>query len=104
VLGILALVTCWTVVGGIVLGIVAIVLGVLGRGRAKRGEADNGGLATAGLVLGALGLLASLGLLAVGASLLNSPEGQQLQDCLKAAGNDQAQVQQCQNEFQQKAG
>jgi len=104
VLGILALLSCWTVIGGILLGLLAIVFGVLGRGRAKRGEADNGGLAVAGAVLGLLGLLASVALIALGASLLNSPEGQKLQDCLRTAGQDQAKVQQCQTQFQQDAG
>ncbi|MDP9442314.1 MAG: DUF4190 domain-containing protein [Actinomycetota bacterium] len=45
---------------GALLGIVAVVLGVAGRRKAKRGEATNGGLATAGLVLGALALLVAV--------------------------------------------
>ena len=104
VLGILAVVSCWTVIGGILLGLLAIVFGVLGRGRAKRGEADNRGLAVAGAVLGLLGLLASIALVAVGVSLFNSPEGQRFQDCVRDAGNDQAKAQQCQVQFQQDAG
>jgi hypothetical protein len=42
---------------GIILGIVAIVLGAMGRGRARQGLATNGGAATAGLVTGVIGLL-----------------------------------------------
>jgi hypothetical protein len=42
---------------GILLGIVAIVLGVMGRGQAKRGLATNGGAATGGLVTGVVGVL-----------------------------------------------
>ena len=34
------------------LGIVAVIFGVLGLGRARRGEADNRGMAIAGLVMG----------------------------------------------------
>jgi uncharacterized protein DUF4190 len=63
VLGLLGLVVC-----GLVTGVPAIVLGVLARRAASRGEADNRGLATAGLVLGAVatavttfGLLAAFG-------------------------------------------
>ncbi|MGC0329217.1 hypothetical protein RKD23_002207 [Streptomyces sp. SAI-170] len=37
---------------GVVLGILAIIFGAVGRGKAKRGEATNKGAATAGLVLG----------------------------------------------------
>ena len=36
VLGILALVTCWTVIGGVVLGVLAVIFGFIGRGRVKR--------------------------------------------------------------------
>lgn len=98
VIGILAVITSWTVVGGAVLGVGAIVLGALGRGRAARGEADNRGIATAGLVLGVIGLL-SAALIAFGVSLLNSPKGQQLQDCLKTANGNTAAVQQCQTQY-----
>ncbi|GAA3376272.1 DUF4190 domain-containing protein [Streptomyces sannanensis] len=43
----------------IILGILAVIFGVLGRNRAKRGEATNGGMALAGIILGALGILVS---------------------------------------------
>lgn len=99
VLGILAVVTCWTVVGGVILGLVAIVLGVLGRGRARRGEADNGGMALAGLVLGVVAVVLSGALLAFGVSVLNSPEGQQYKDCVRGANGDQTALQQCASEF-----
>ena len=36
VCGLIALVTCFTLIGGFVLGTSAVVLGALGRGRAKR--------------------------------------------------------------------
>jgi hypothetical protein len=37
---------------GVILGILAIIFGAVGRGKANRGEATNKGAATAGLVLG----------------------------------------------------
>ncbi|MET9774931.1 DUF4190 domain-containing protein [Streptomyces sp. NPDC006367] len=37
---------------GVVLGILAIIFGAIGRGKANRGEATNKGAGTAGLVLG----------------------------------------------------
>ena len=85
-------------------GLAAIVLGVLGRGRAKRGEATNGGMALAGIVLGVLGLLltalAAFGLV----SLLQNPEFGNLAECLQDAGNDRALQQQCEAEFTEGVG
>ena len=60
VLGILALVLCWTTWPGVILGILAIVFSALGRGRAKSGEASNRGQATAGLVCGIIGTVLSI--------------------------------------------
>ncbi|MEU6891254.1 DUF4190 domain-containing protein [Streptomyces sp. NPDC046557] len=57
VLGLLSLVACFTLVGPLVFGIVAVVLGALARGKAGRGEATNGGLALAGLICGAVGIV-----------------------------------------------
>ncbi|MFD3699541.1 DUF4190 domain-containing protein [Streptomyces sp. NPDC058646] len=59
VLGVLAVVVvfgCITAFLAVPLGIGAIVYGVLGRGKASRGEADNGGMALAGLITGSVGL------------------------------------------------
>ncbi|MFI5984860.1 DUF4190 domain-containing protein [Streptomyces sp. NPDC051555] len=57
VLGILSVVGCITSVFAVVMGIVAVVFGALGRQRAGRGEADNGGMALAGLILGIVGIV-----------------------------------------------
>ncbi|WP_405422688.1 DUF4190 domain-containing protein [Streptomyces erythrochromogenes] len=61
VLGILAVVGCITSFIAVGLGIGAVVFGALGKGKANRGEADNGGMALAGIILGAIGI--ALGLL-----------------------------------------
>ncbi|MFF2730909.1 DUF4190 domain-containing protein [Streptomyces sp. NPDC058008] len=44
---------------GIILGILALVFGIIGRGRAKRGEANNGGMALAGIILGSVSIVVS---------------------------------------------
>ncbi len=103
VLGLLALLTCWTLVGGIVFGLLAIILGIVGRGRAKRGEANNGGLALAGIILGVLGLLLSIAIIAGIASLIGSDTVQDLQDCIDRASTD-AEIQQCQRDLQTDLG
>ncbi|MDQ6837932.1 MAG: DUF4190 domain-containing protein [Actinomycetota bacterium] len=99
VLGILGLITSITVVGGIILGLLAVILGVIASKRAKRGEAGGRGMALAGIVTGVLGIIIAIALVAAGASLLNSKAGKNLQSCLSNASGDQAQIQSCQNQY-----
>jgi hypothetical protein len=60
VLGILGLLSSPSVVFGIIFGLLGLIFGLVGRGRVKRREADNSGVATWGVVLGALALAASV--------------------------------------------
>ncbi|EFC82911.1 hypothetical protein FrEUN1fDRAFT_3931 [Parafrankia sp. EUN1f] len=97
VLGVLAILTCWTVIGGILLGVAALICGFLGRGRAKRQEATNGGMALAGIITGALG--AVLAVIVLIAAIAFSDEVQDLQTCLDDAGTSQTAQDQCAQEF-----
>ncbi|MEU6511947.1 DUF4190 domain-containing protein [Streptomyces sp. NPDC046942] len=45
----------------LVLGILAVIFGAVGRGKAKRGEATNPGMALAGLICGVAGIVLVLG-------------------------------------------
>lgn len=99
VLGVLALLTGLFVVGGL-LGIAAVVLGAMGRARARRGEATNGRTAIAGLVLGVLGLLLSALAVAGAVTLFGSDQFSDLTECLESAGGDRAAQQQCQADFE----
>lgn len=65
VVGILAVLAIITIIGGVVLGLVAIVLGAIGLAKAGRLRSGRG-LAIAGIVLGALAVIISVGLVAVG--------------------------------------
>ena len=56
VLGIIGLVLSLTIFIGIICGLLAVIFGSIGRGRARRGEATNSGSATAGLVTGWIAL------------------------------------------------
>ena len=103
VLGVLALLTGLFLIGGL-LGLVAIVLGFLGRGRVKRGEADNGGMALAGIVLGVLGIVLAGLALAAGLSLLNSDEFSSYTECASSADGDRAAIEQCARDFQDQVG
>ena len=99
VLGLLAVVSSWTVIGGIVLGILAVIFGVLGRGRARRGEATNGGFSVAGIVLGAIGVVIAIVLIALAWSILHSPDGQRYRQCLQQSAGSSDLIERCANEF-----
>lgn len=99
VLGVLALLLSWTVIGGILFGLLALIIGLVGRSRAKRGEATNGGVSVAGVVLGVIGLLIAIGLVVLGASILSSPSGRDYQHCVQQAGGDIPKIQQCAEDF-----
>lgn len=61
VLGIISILMFWTFGIGVVVGVLAVVFGILGRNRAKEMAGDGkAGLATAGLITGALGVLAGI--------------------------------------------
>ena len=90
---------------GILLGIVAAVLGYLGRKKAARREATNRGQATAGLVCGLVAVLVG-GLIAafVGNFIAeNSDEITDLSECLEGAGTEDEQVA-CREEFEGQLG
>jgi hypothetical protein len=98
VLGIVACVFFWTVIGGIVLGLVAVVLGILGARRARQGLAPHRTMAVIGAVLGALGLIVSVVIVAIGVSVLNSDEFKNFNDCVSHASS-QAEKDQCAKDF-----
>jgi heme/copper-type cytochrome/quinol oxidase subunit 2 len=99
VLGVLALISCWTVIGGVLLGVLAIVFGIIAARKARRGEADGHGRAVAGIATGAVGLLLAIALIAFGVSLLNRTSTKNLEHCLKNANGNQSAVQQCQQQY-----
>jgi uncharacterized membrane protein HdeD (DUF308 family) len=59
ILGLVALITSWVVIG-IFFGLAAIVTGSVGRSRAKRIGMPGAGVATAGMVLGVLSIMAAV--------------------------------------------
>jgi hypothetical protein len=120
VFGILAVVSVligWIPFVGLVtvlLALVAVILGVVGRGRVKRMQATNGGAAMTGLVLGVimliLGVIAQILLIFFAVAFLNFGGGasiQQFQQCLSNASNQpnpaavQQAAEQCGQQFGQ---
>ncbi|MCM2578889.1 DUF4190 domain-containing protein [Streptomyces meridianus] len=63
VLGIVGSVLFFTTLLAAILGVLAVIFGIVGRIRASKGEATNGGQALAGLILGIVAILVSLGFL-----------------------------------------
>ncbi len=115
VFGILAILTCWWLpIIGFLIGLLALILGIVGRARAKRGVATNGGLALGGIILGVLAMIVNVILsLVVGFGVFaffQSGGGNslgQLQQCIsqaQGAGNPaavQQAISQCQSQFSQ---
>ncbi len=99
VLGILAIITSFTVVGGVLLGVLAIIFGIIAARRARQGLALGRGRAIAGVVTGVIGVLLAALLIAVGVSVFNSPAGKNLRSCLKDANGNQQQIQQCNDQY-----
>ena len=66
VLGIGSLAASFTIVPGLVLGVLALIFGVRGHRHVERREADNPSVTTAGIVLGVVGIAASIAVLAFG--------------------------------------
>jgi len=101
VLAVIALVGVATVFAPIVLGPVAMVIGFLGHGRVKRGTANNGGVAIAGIVLGALAIIIGLAFIPIWTAVWKDVGGGDYIDCMQKAGSDQFQQRQCADQFRQ---
>lgn len=100
VLGVLSLFGVLTVLLGVVLGVLAIVFGLLGRRRARRGEADNGGMALAGLISGVIALLLSVAIVVAAVVFLRSGTGKDLRSCLRQARGNPTATTACQRNFE----
>ncbi|NKY53781.1 DUF4190 domain-containing protein [Nocardia vermiculata] len=99
ILGIIALLFCWTVIGGILLGLAAVIVGIVAVVKARRGTAGGGGMAIAGLILGLLGLIAGIVIVVVAGLFFVNNGGRDFVDCVNDAGNDQSKIDQCQRDW-----
>lgn len=94
VLGVVAILLCWIPVLNVILGILAIIFGIVGWRRGRRNNATNPGVAMTGIVLGILGLIASIVLVVIVAAVLHSPAFQRYQHCIRSAST-QSEQQHC---------
>lgn len=102
VVAIFALLLSITVAGGVVLGIIAVVIGFFGRARIRRSEADNPGVTLTGIILGVLAII--IGLLFVPffwVPVFNQVGASDYVDCLQQAGQDPVKAQECSDELRQ---
>ncbi len=99
VLAVVGLLSVATVFAPIALGAVAVIIGVVGRGRAKRGIANNGGVAIAGMVLGALAIVVGLAFIAIWTTVWEDVRGGDYIDCIQKANNNQVAEQHCADQF-----
>jgi len=99
VLAVIGLLSVATVFAPIALGVAAVIIGVVGRGRAKRGIANNGGVAVAGIVLGALAIIVGLAFIAIWTTVWEDVRGGDYIDCIQKAGNNQAAEEHCADQF-----
>lgn len=101
VLAMVALLSCWSIIGGIVGGLIAVVLGFAGRSRAARGEADNGAIANAGIGLGALAVAVGIAFIPIWIGFLSEAGIGDYVGCMEKAGTDRPAQVQCENSFRE---
>jgi hypothetical protein len=101
VLAVIGLLSVATVFAPIGLGVVAVILGFLGHARAKRGTANNGGVAIAGIVLGGLAVVVGLAFIAIWTTVWKDVRGGDYIDCTQKAGSNHTLQQQCADQFRQ---
>jgi hypothetical protein len=101
VLAVVGLLSVATVFAPIALGIVAVVFGFLAHARTKRGTADNGGVAIAGIVLGGLAIFVGLAFIAIWTTVWKDVRGGDYIDCTQKAGSNHVLQQQCADQFRQ---
>lgn len=97
-LGVAAALLFWTVLGGAVLGLLALIFGIAGYRRGQRGEATNGTLALSGALVGGFGLMGSAVMLAFIVWTLSSGDYGELESCVREAATA-VERKQCEEDF-----
>lgn len=80
---------------GLVLGVVALVLGIMGVRRASRGEATNRGVAVSGIVISVIVILLGIASTAFATVVLDRVLGPEFQACVEQYGSNQTDLTRC---------
>ncbi|MGW4354194.1 DUF4190 domain-containing protein [Nocardia sp. NPDC004582] len=105
VFGIIGLLTFWTVlftIVGLICGLVAIVLGLLAVLKARRGAAGGFGMALAGAIMGVISLIGGVVVGVLVWTVFKDTGATDFVACVRDANGDQAKIDQCQREFDQR--
>lgn len=102
VLAMLGLLFSWSIIGGVIGGLIAVVLGFTGRGRAARGEADNGPIANAGIGLGALAVVVGVAFVPIWIGFFTEAGMGDYVRCMEQAGSDRTTQVQCEKTFRER--
>ena len=94
VLGGLALVFSWTILGGFIFGVLGVVLAGIHNARVRQQRATGRGMGVTALVLGIIGIAISAILFAVGAWLFGT-RSQNYLDCVNNANGNQQEIRRC---------
>lgn len=98
---VVGLAMCWSVLGGVLLGALAIVMGFVGRGRVTHSEADNRTVATSGIALGVLAIIVSLAIIPAWMRLAREVEMTTYLEC-SAKATDQDGARRCADGLQER--
>lgn len=98
VLGLIACLFFWTIVGGLLLGLLAVVFGIIAVLRTRQGRAPRRAMAVVGAAFGALGLIGSAIVLVLAVSVFDSQEFKNFQDCVERA-DSRAAEDRCSEDF-----
>ncbi|MBF6350136.1 MULTISPECIES: DUF4190 domain-containing protein [Nocardia] len=102
VCGILAAISFCTIVGGILFGLLAVVLGAIAAVKVRRGTGGGGVMAVIGLILGAVAIVAAIVFGVFFWNFWEDSGGKDFTDCVSRAGGDQQQIAQCEDQFNQR--
>ncbi|WP_280468699.1 DUF4190 domain-containing protein [Nocardia cyriacigeorgica] len=102
VLGILAALTFWTVFGGGLFGVFAVIFGVIAVIKAMRKTAGGAVMAWIGLILGVLAIIGAVIAGIIYWGIAEEAGVTDFYDCVTNAGNDQAEIDRCESEFNQR--